>query len=550
MWLSKYFWITCISISLSGLYAQQSEYRYAVYFKDKGLVDSPYSINNPENYLSERSLSRRVKSGVLTDTFDLPPHPGYVSAIMNSNSQFRYCGRSRWFNFLIIASPVELNELELASFSFVEKVRKIYVGTPIYLGSDAVNLPQSSVVSTAFKSESFERSLVQNRMLGMDYMLNQGYIGEGKLVVVMDGGFSQVNVNPGFTHLYNDQRLWGTWDFVSWGPVNYTGNSHGTLVLSNLAGYIPNEYVGTAPGACYFLLQTEHAPTETVMEEYNWVLGAEFADSVGADLINSSLGYNMFDQSEDNYVYAMMNGKTAVSSKAANMAARKGILVVNSAGNSGNNSWKYIGAPADADSIIAVGAVQDNRTRASFSSFGPSIDMRVKPDLSAMGRSTVVIGVNGSLSTANGTSFASPLLCGALASLWSAFPEKSAQEIRTAAISSADRASSPNFELGYGIPNMTIAYLSLSGLKGKDLEVFPNPSSKGSFQLWFSATSAGKYTLSIVNSSGSSVMKLPFMVDYTGAQLHSFVIDEMNSGVYEIILTGPKTRLRTRLVWV
>ncbi len=256
----------------------------------------------------------------------------------------------------------------------------------------------------------------------------------------------------------------------------FTTGSHGMYVLSLIGGNKPGIFIGTSPKASFWLLRTEDADTENIIEEDNWVAGAEFADSVGADIISSSLGYTVFDDSLQNHTYSQMNGHTARASIGANIAASKGILVVNSAGNSAQKPFKHIGAPADADSVLAVGAIDFNGVHAKFSSIGPSADGRIKPDISAPGVEDAIIGLNDSITFGSGTSFAGPLISGLSACLWQSRPDLSNMQLMNIIKKSADKYYNPDELYGYGVPNFTVALMNLqSSTDEKKISLYPNP---------------------------------------------------------------------------
>jgi hypothetical protein len=298
-------------------------------------------------------------------------------------------------------------------------------------------------------------------------------------IAVIDAGFNSVDIMPCFDQLRAGNQILGTRDFAVPGNNVYATsmNSHGTKVLSCMAANVSGQMVGTAPGADYWLLRSEVAESESVIEEYYWLSAAEFADSVGADLINSSLGYTTFDDAGTNHTYANMDGNTTVITRAADKAAAKGILVVNSAGNSGGAGWWYIGAPADADSVFTIGAVDASGKRASFSSVGPTYDRRIKPTVAAQGQSAAVYGPSG-LAAANGTSFSSPIICGMTACLWQAWPNLTNMQIIDVIKATASQASSPDSLLGWGIPDYSQAVLLPTKIhteKSEAFTVYPNP---------------------------------------------------------------------------
>ncbi|MCC7051391.1 MAG: S8 family peptidase, partial [Bacteroidia bacterium] len=293
-------------------------------------------------------------------------------------------------------------------------------------------------------------------------------------------GFPNANVLSVFDSAFNTQRITPGFDFVSNNNQLYDDNSHGTYVLSCMASEVPGQVVGTAPKASYLLIRTEDAPTEYIIEEYYWVAGAEFADSAGANIITSSLGYTTFDDSSQDHTYQDMDGKHTIAARGADIAASKGIFVNISAGNSGNSSWHYISTPADADSALAVGAVDENGIVAAFSSRGPAPNGAVKPNVMAMGKDATVVDPSGTVTTGSGTSFAGPINAGAVACLWQAYPQANNMRLIDAIQRSGNYYSNPNGDYGYGIPNYCLALQILTGNDPRNqsenyLEITPNP---------------------------------------------------------------------------
>ena len=299
-------------------------------------------------------------------------------------------------------------------------------------------------------------------MLAGHVLHSMGHEGQGKKVAIFDGGFSSVYRMPAFDSLYANNRILGTRDFVEGDEFVYEASSHGTQVLSCMAANLPYLVMGTAPGASYYLFKTEDVGSEFKIEEFNWVAAAEYADSLGIDVINSSLGYTTFNDETMNYSYEDLNGKTGICSRGADIAVEKGMLVVNSAGNEGDGSWKYIGTPADGINVISVGAVKSNGSRASFSSYGPTPDGRIKPNVSAQGSRAIVAGMKGyAVTSTDGTSFSSPIMAGMVTTLWSAFPNKTNWEIKDAIEASGNQSTKPDSSLGFGIPDFFRAYVYL-----------------------------------------------------------------------------------------
>jgi len=257
----------------------------------------------------------------------------------------------------------------------------------------------------------------------------------------------------------------------------YTGDSHGTSVLSAMAGFVNGQLVGTAPDANYYLFITEDSAIEIPLEESLWVEAAERADSLGVDIINTSLGYSTFDDARYNYTYADMNGKTAFITRGADIAFSRGMIIVNSAGNSGSDTWHYITAPADGFDVLTIGAVDENEIIMVFSSFGPTADGRIKPDANAKGGSTTIINGSGVVSTGSGTSFASPVICGVIACFWQAYPNKTNTEIVQIIRESGHLFTSPTDQEGYGIPDFQNAFntLTIDDNFMDNFELYPNP---------------------------------------------------------------------------
>jgi serine protease AprX len=316
-----------------------------------------------------------------------------------------------------------------------------------------------------------------------------GFKGNGMVIAILDAGFLNVDQRAIFNSLWENNQILGSYDFVNPTSDVFGDHTHGTLVLSVMGGSLPDLFLGTAPEAGYWLLRTEDTNSEFLIEEYNWIAGAAFADSVGADIINSSVGYTQFDDATYNHTWTDIDGNTTEVTKAADLAAAKGILVVNSAGNSGNDAWKYLIAPADGDSVLAVGAVDANQIITAFSSYGFESDARIKPNIVAQGGNTVVANVSvDNITTSNGTSFSAPLIAGMMACLWQAIPNANNMEIIRAVEQSASRFSNPDNLYGYGIPDFSSAQLLL-GLSDKinsenSLTVVPNPVLNSELILW------------------------------------------------------------------
>jgi serine protease AprX len=448
------------------------EGRFMVFFADKNGND--YSLERPQEFLTQASLRRRQVQGIALDDSDLPVSETYLGQLRNAGARVYFS--SKWLNAALAEADSSL-AADLYRLPFVEKVE--FIAPESVLRSSAA---RSGSKSTEIRSaeallEEAETDF-QNKMLGIDEMHRQGYRGSGRMIGVFDSGFTTVDSSPYFSHLFSEGRIAGTRDFIRNSGNVYQYDSHGTRVLSVLAGYRSGQYVGAAHEASYLLCVTEDVRSEYRIEEYNWLLAAEYADSMGVDIINASVGYYDFDDSGMNYRYDQLDGKTTVITRAANMAAAKGILVVCSNGNEGNSPWKYLSAPADAASVLAIGAVGPDLNRSAFSSFGPTADGRIKPDLSALGSWTrLVQGQN--VLVGNGTSFASPLVAGLAAGFWQAFPELTAEELSGVLKETASNAASPDTLTGFGVPHFLSAYNRVRFAEEDKFDttfiLFPNP---------------------------------------------------------------------------
>lgn len=432
---------------LSTQHLHAESFFFYIQFTDKN--NTPYSLHRPHEFLSERSINRRSAANIKVDSTDLPVNQAYIEQVLIPGVTLHL--RTRWMNGVTVIT---------SDSALLGKIRQLpFVSFAQYTGKTSQFMPQPSArVKLNTEILSYGLGHDQIKQLNGHVLHQEGFTGAGILIGVLDAGFLNTNTSPAFDSLRIQNRLVGAKNFVDRNTDTYTQHQHGTLVLSTMAANMPGLYIGTAPHASYLLIQTEYAPTEYLSEVDFWVAGIEYADSVGVDVVNSSLGYTQFDDESMNYTYADMNGTVSRASRAAAMAARKGILVCNSAGNSGHTMWKYIGAPADADGILAVGAVSSTGTASLFTSFGPSSDGRVKPDVSARGTSTALVSVTGSLTSSSGTSFSSPLIAGLAACLLqyaynelSIFPGIAA--IREAVIASSCHFLYPDERLGYGIPD-------------------------------------------------------------------------------------------------
>ncbi|MBC8314615.1 MAG: S8 family serine peptidase [Bacteroidales bacterium] len=456
--------------------AQIAPDKYFVEFTDKD--NSPFSIDEPLEFLSPRAVARREIAGIPIVINDLPVNPSYVEAVSLIGPQI--LNQVKWFNGITIytTNPDHITAIEL--LPFVNKVvknkgKQVYeqpVGDKFHIGQQ--------IPLKVFDSAHYGLSYTQVHMVGTDELHEMGFKGAGKVIAVLDAGFLKVDMLPAFDSLWANDQILGTYDFVDPGSSVFIGHSHGMKVLSIMGGNVPGQLIGTAPCASYWLLRSEDTGSEYLVEEYNWVSAAAFADSVGADIINSSLGYTVFNDTAQSHTCADMTGNTTPVTRGANIAFSKGILVVNSAGNEGNNpNWQCVSAPSDGTDVMAIAAVDSLGQYASFSSKGIVNGSYVKPNVAAMGQLTVISKTDGTIGRGNGTSFSSPVMAGSAACLWEAFPFYSNESIKMAIEETGSQFTNPDIYLGYGIPNLFEAYERLTGVdplqSNASLHVYPNP---------------------------------------------------------------------------
>lgn len=435
-----------LSLAITPLWAQEAQ--YMIFFADK--KGSTYSLAQPDAFLSQRAIARRQKFNIPITDSDLPVSETYVSQLSDLGAEVYY--HTRWMNGVL----AQLSSEELEQVSQLAFVTGTELVKP--KARNGRKKSGSSVGSSRrqkYKNKRLNQPLnnFQNDMLGIDEMHADGYNGEGLLVAVFDGGFRGVDTVSFFSHMFEEERMLPGYDFVGMSPDVYRYGQHGTEALSCIGAYKEGVMEAGAYGADFMLCVTEDVSSEYRIEEYNWLFAAEFADSTGADVISTSLGYTTFNDSEMDYTYEDLDGQTTAITRALNLASEKGILCVVSAGNEGSGAWRYVSPPADAPEVLAVGAVSTGGNKVSFSSFGPTIDGRIKPDVSALGLQTVVVDGSGNITRSNGTSFAAPLIAGFATGIWQAFPEDNHLEIMERIRSSGDKALTPDNETGYGIPD-------------------------------------------------------------------------------------------------
>ena len=447
---------------------------YWVYFSDK--EGTTYQIDQPSQFLSERSINRRAMQGLAVDRLDLPVVTGYLQEIEAMGVEIRHV--SRWLN------GIAMIHMDDSTFQLV--LQKPFTDTvPWEPATDDLYFPQNSgnprFEPPLESAPAFDYGVAREQveMVRTDQLHEMGYTAGGVWIGVLDAGFYNVDSLPSFISLIDEGRILGTLNYVDETSIYRQNSSHGMSVLSIMAGEWDGFMVGTAPHASYLLCMTENSDQETRIEEIAWIEAAEYADSLGVDVINTSLGYSDFDGVVYDYTYRDMDGRTTYISRAASLTALRGMILCSSAGNEGNDNWYYITAPADAIDILTVGAVDSTNVLANFSSRGPSFDARIKPDVTAMGRATGIQHRSGGLARGNGTSFSSPVMAGSVAALWQAFPDLPARELIHRIRQSGHRSMNPDANYGFGTPNLLHAYHTLTlvpeRFKSGKMEVWPNP---------------------------------------------------------------------------
>ena len=532
---NKLFLIVCLFEMISSFQAQTKHW---VKFANKN--GTPYTIGNPSAFLSPAAIARRNTYAVPIHFTDLPVTPSYVTQLdAVTNVSILYV--SKWLNGAVISisSNSATAMASINSLTFVTStslVNKYKLDIPKF--EEPPFIPNQDMRSASSATFNYGGSNWQTQQLNLACLHSQGFRGQGMVIAVLDAGFKDANTNPVYDSLFNRGGVLGTRDFVSGGTNVYDDDAHGEMVLSCMAAIKPGVIMGSAPRADYWLLRTEDANTEKLIEEYNWIRGAEFADSVGANVLTTSLGYTEFDNPSQNHTFATLDGKTAPMSIAANLAARKGLLVLNSAGNGNGSAWPKIGIPADADSICTVGAIDSLSNVTGFSSLGPTADGRIKPDLVARGGNAWVSGTTGTCFQANGTSFSCPILAGAMTCFWQAHPNFNAFKVIDTLRKTASNFATPNNSRGWGTPNMcavaitTVAKHHLSD--ADNFIVLPNPFNS-LISIKLEQVTSTAITIQLYNVLGSLIKTYK---EINPSSVLNYDLSDLNAGVYFIKISN------------
>ena len=512
-------------------------FKYWVSFTDK--QGSPYSLANPSAYLSQRALERRARKGVQIDSLDLPVNPAYVQAVRNAGADVRYT--SRWLNGLMAYLPAGQSADNIAALPFVAEVTCIdsigacEVPRALPIGSDTTAFDWTE----PYSEEWYGYSHTQMKMHNAAAMHSAGYTGQGVLIGVMDGGFHSVDTNSVMCRAREEGRIVATRNFVKPSMSVYEDTLvHGSNVLHFMGAYAPGYVMGTAMDAQFALCVTEDSRMENVTEEYHMTAALEFLDSLGADIVNASLGYTRF------VPYERRDGQTEVASIAGNIASSRGMAFVASAGNSGRSETDpFVGVPADAEYVFSVGAVAADSTAAIFTSIGPTADGRMKPDAASYGSMITHAQYDGRFSIGSGTSYASPILCGLMACVLQQHPEYTPYQLYDTIRSWGHMADNPNDTLGYGIPDFSRSLRNLTGISDlqtptSKLRIYPNPATD---RLTVSGLEEGA-TVQILDIYGCMVC--------TAKATRGCTIDvsALSSGTYLICTTGERGFCTTKFI--
>jgi subtilisin family serine protease len=442
----------------------QSGVMYRITLTDKGY--SPYSIERPEEFLSAKSIERRAKQGLTLDETDLPIDPAYFQALTDVGAIIRAC--SKWVNTITVSFSDNDVKTRIAALPFVQSMTQVWSGDFNNYPSGCSDFTVDSTVIRHIMSfiteQDYGDALTQIVLNNALPLHEKGYKGKGMTIAVIDAGFHNADLYPA---ILDTNQILGTKNFTHQIGVPYRSpEAHGTLALSCMLANAPGKMIGTAPEACFYLLKTEVNSEEFPVEEDYWVTALEYADSLGVDIVSSSLGYFAFKDSTLNHRWDELDGYTIPASRAASMAASKGMVLFHSVGNEGNRPWQKVSIPADAKNILTVGAVKKDSTHASFSSWGALADGRIKPDVMALGQQVCTFNPATGIITSRGTSFATPVLAGMGACLWGALPSLSAIELIELIRESSDRYDCPDEHYGYGIPNIKVAYFKAFSRNG------------------------------------------------------------------------------------
>ncbi len=516
-----------------------------VFFADKENVEA--SLADPILIMTQEAIDRKTLQGTPIDERDVPVNEVYITEIKNA-SGINVFAKSKWMNCVYVKGT-QANIEALLDLPFVIDIEFANKSLNLFPGEPVINKFEIEKITAASQRITYNYGAAANQieMLSGDYLHELDYTGENMIIAVLDNGFPTVNTNPGFANMVNEGRLLGTYDFQA-RVVNADGTgSHGTNTSSDIAGFLQDQFVGTAPNASYYLFVTEYNPSETPLEEAHWVEALERSDSLGVDVVNTSLSYKGYDDNSYSHSYEDLDGQTTFAARGGNIAFDKGMILVCSSGNSGNTGSPYPGTPADSPGVLTIGAVNSDGSYASFSSYGPTADGRIKPDVMAQGSGSAVIETNGNVGSSSGTSFSSPIMAGVIACLWESRPEVPNGHLMQVVRESAHLYNNPTDQMGYGIPNFEDAYAALQQLGVEEeflmsnFALYPNPVSSivnVSFPEGISNATFTVYTV-----LGNEVLNTTI-----SKNSNSINIGELNSGMYIASIRSNNKQISFKLI--
>lgn len=547
---NKLLWLIAFILIANDSIGQSQVNRYFIYFTDKAGESYPYSISSPEEFLTQRAIDRRTKQNISITESDLPVDPDYVQGLSDTGIDVFFT--SRWLNGALVNADTTLLD-DVKFLSFVDSIAWIADTTRLTFEQNIPPDPETFDPPVSVGGDSD----IQLIMLGADHMHADDIKGQGMLIAVLDNGFMGVNKYTPFQHLWENNQIIATKDFVQNTGNVFQFGDHGTSVFSTIgAKYESSDgnLFGIAYEANFILCITEDNQAENTVEEYNWILGAEFADSLGADVINCSLGYKFFDIEAHDYNPDDLNGETAVISIGAKIAAEKGIVVATSAGNSGDEPFprNLISPPADGKGILTVGSVNPDFSYSDFSSVGNTADGRIKSDVAAFGSATAVVRGSGNIQRGSGTSFASPLIAGFAAGIWQANPDWTSEEVIAAIKNAGHKNHSPDSLRGWGVPNYSYAVAGETALNVKDIledkvTIYPNPFNGDTLFLVTDGIFDEGMQIRIIDPRGSMIFNKEFMRQEITKNME-LTIDGSQQGVYFLFLQTGKNQKIVKLI--
>lgn len=557
--------LLCITIVIFAASSKGQFSKYIIRFKDK--AETPYSISSPSQYLSARSIQRRVKQKILIDSTDLPITPKYLDSVRLAGNVI-ILNKSKWLNQVCIQTTDAAALAKINSFPFIissspvmrtqEENKEINEKKNKF--NEAIFHTSENTRNTRTNGDvlNYGNASAQIHIHEGEFLHNNGFKGEGMLMAMFDAGYKNYLTLAAFDSVRNNNQVAETFDFVKNEPGVNEDDAHGMYCFSIIAANLPGKLVGSCPKAKFYLYRTEDVSSEYPVEEQNWAAAAERADSIGVDVFSTSLGYTTFDNPLLDHTYADMNGKVTIIARANVLAAKKGIISVVSAGNDGNGQWHFIGTPADADSILTVGSVTATGVSSAFSSYGPSSDGRIKPTVASVGEGTAFAGLNDQLYFGNGTSFSCPNLAGLVTCLWQAFPEFTNMQIIEAVKKSSSKYTAPDDHVGYGIPNFHKAYDDLfqqrillqanTILANEWIKAYPNPFSK-TFSVLLKPKYSGSATFKLYDANGKLYLTKVITTQENQAQLILFNnLQPLSKGMYILRYTNVLEKGSIKLV--